>query len=223
MAHARIIRQTFYNDPLIADRYNIEERYLLIGLACYADDYGKFWNNLSNIHSVIFPTDDELTPEWIGECLNKLESDSVLCMYSVDGIKYGHFPKWFVKGWFLKQKIDHPREFQHPDCPICRTEQTKRETSRAIKGNSIKRDISKKKERKDKIKDRFKDPYFFKRLIDKYEAIDKNIYSKIMNGYINQLSPDDINEIEDHERELEKLLLREQGESVYRKSEGSPI
>ena len=223
MAHARIIRQTFYNDPLIADRYNIEERYLLIGLACYADDYGKFWNNLSNIHSVIFPTDDDLTQEWIGECLNRLESDNVLCMYEVDGTKYGHFPKWFKKGWFLKQKIDHPREFQHPDCPICLTEQTKRETSRAIKGNSIKRDISKKKERKDKIIDRFKDPSFFKPLIDNYEAIDKKIYSKIMDRYINQLSPEDKNEIEHHERELEKLLLREQGEIDYRKSEGLPI
>ena len=44
-----------------------------------------------------------------------------------------------------------------------------------------------------------------------------------MDRYINQLSPEDKNEIEDHERELEKLLLREQGEIVYRKSEGSPI
>ena len=58
-----------------------------------------------------------------------------------DGTKYGHFPKWFKKGWYLKQKIDHPREFQSPDCPICQTEKKKRETSRRIKSslNKIKR------------------------------------------------------------------------------------
>ena len=64
MAHARIIRQTFYNDPLIADKYKLDERYLLIGLACVADDYGKFWYSPANIRSTIFPTDPDITIKW---------------------------------------------------------------------------------------------------------------------------------------------------------------
>ena len=143
MAHSRIIRQTFYNDPLIASKYKLEERYLLIGLACVADDYGKFWNNSANIRSVIFPTDLDVTIEWIEECINKFTKDRILCMYDADGIPHGHFPKWLEIGWFLKQKIDHPREFQHPDCPICLTETKKRENSRAIKAKRRKQKLKK--------------------------------------------------------------------------------
>ena len=48
MANARLIRQKFFNEPKLA-KYTIEERYLIIGLACTADDYGRLWYNTSNI------------------------------------------------------------------------------------------------------------------------------------------------------------------------------
>ena len=109
MAYSRIIRQTFYNDPLIADKYKLDERYLLIGLACVADDYGKFWYSAANIRSTIFPTDTDVTIDWIEQCLQKYLDSRILCKYEADGVLHGHFPKWFENGWFLKQKIDHPR------------------------------------------------------------------------------------------------------------------
>ena len=71
MAHARIIRQNFFNHPLIASKYSIEERYFLIGLASVADDFGRFWYNEDNIKSGIFPTDSKINSDWINECLKK--------------------------------------------------------------------------------------------------------------------------------------------------------
>ena len=125
MAHARIIRQNFFNDPLIAEKYSVDERYLLIGLACVADDFGRFWYNPANIRSGIFPIDDNITSNWVDECLKKFTNDFILCQYDIENIPYAHFPKWFDKGWYLKQRVDHPREYQSPDCPICETERKK--------------------------------------------------------------------------------------------------
>ena len=84
MASSRCIRQNFFNHPLIAQKYDIDERYLLIGLACASDDFGRFWYNLSNIKSTIFPTDDNITIEWIKDCIDKLISHSVLCNYTIN-------------------------------------------------------------------------------------------------------------------------------------------
>ena len=138
MAHARLIRQNFYTDPLIAEKYKIEERYFLIGLACHADDFGRFWYNEASIRATIFPTDESITKEWIKTCLKKFIDDFILCEYEVNEVRYGHFPRWFQKGWFLKQRVDHPREYASPDCPLCETEKRKREISRAIKDKSTK-------------------------------------------------------------------------------------
>ena len=133
MAHDRIIRQNYFNSPIIADKYSIKQRYLLIGLACAADDFGRFWYNSSNIKSIIFPTDNDIDTNWVDKCLKMFTDDFILCQYEVENTLYGHFPKWFEKGWFLKQKLDHPREYKSPDCPFCKTETIKRESSRIIK------------------------------------------------------------------------------------------
>ena len=146
MAYSRIIRQNFFNHPTVAGKFKLEERFFLIGLACTADDYGKFWYSPANIRSNIFPTDHDITVEWIEQCLKKFENESILCTYEVDGMLLGHFPKWFDVGWFLKQKIDHPREYQHPDSPECMTETLKRETSRTIKRKKSKPKKSKDRE-----------------------------------------------------------------------------
>ena len=139
MAFARIIRQNFHNHPEVATRYDIKEKYLLIGLACAADDFGKLWNSPENIKSVIFPTDN-VSISWIQETVQKLINNRVLCIYQFEDVEYIHFPKWFEDGWFLKQRIDHPREYQHPDCPTCNTEEKKWDelrTSRTIKSNAM--------------------------------------------------------------------------------------
>lgn len=209
MAHARIIRQTFYNDPLIADKYKLDERYLLIGLACVADDYGKFWYSPANIRSTIFPTDPDITIEWIEQCLQKFIDSRILCQYEADGILHGHFPKWFEKGWILKQKIDHPREFEHPDCPICMTETNKRESSRTIKANK-KKSNSKEFSRKEvNVIKLLTDFDFYANMEEKYPLILKDKYMELLNKYDRWVKQRDAYD-RDHHREFEGQLMGEQ-------------
>ena len=141
MAFTRVIRQNFFIDPEILAEYNIKERYFIIGLVCNADDYGRFWYSSKLIQTQIFPTDEEISSDWVDQTLKKLVNGGILCFYEVSGKQYVHFPLWFEKGWCLKQRIDHPREFVLPDCPICLIEEkakNKREVSRAIKDKSNK-------------------------------------------------------------------------------------
>ena len=137
MAFTRVIRQNFFIDPEILAEYNIKERYFIIGLVCNADDYGRFWYNSKLIQTQIFPTDEEISFDWVDQALKKLVNDGILCFYEVSGKQYVHFPLWFEIGWYLKQRIDHPREHVLPDCPICLTEaktRNKREINEKFHG-----------------------------------------------------------------------------------------
>jgi hypothetical protein len=138
MANARCIQQSFFNEPSISD-YSINERYFLFGLACASDDYGRFWWNTGNLKSILFPTIKNISEKWIQKTLEKYRDDEHVCEYEEEGLHLGHFPKWFTFGWFLKQRIDHPKEFgRYPDCPSCKTgdfTRKRRETSRAIQSN----------------------------------------------------------------------------------------
>ena len=214
MAHARIIRQNFFNDPIIAEKYTVDERYLLIGLACVADDFGRFWYNPANIRSGIFPTDDNISSEWVAECLEKFTNDFILCKYDVEDILYAHFPKWFDKGWYLKQRVDHPREYQSPDCPICETERKKRETSRTIKHNSVKKKKNKDIRIKDKINqedinEQLTSHIFSVQLLDKYDLITKVEYKRLLESYIEWVITHDAFD-RDHKREFEGRLAGQQ-------------
>ena len=112
-----MIRSNFFNDPLITEKYEENQRYLLIGLACAADDYGKFWWNSKNLKSIIYPLDSR-QPKWIERNLELFHKDEILCKYQVKNITYGHFPLWFDKSFILKQRLDHPKPEQLPDCNI---------------------------------------------------------------------------------------------------------
>ena len=226
MASSRCIRQNFFNHPLIAQKYDIDERYLLIGLAAASDDFGRFWYNLSNIKSTIFPTDDNITIEWIKGCIDKLISHSVLCNYIIDDVEYLHFPLWFSKGWFLKQRIDHPREFRFPDCPVCKTEQVKREkmekktrkfADNTIKANSIKDNTIKTKLNNDQsILDRFNDRIVRDNLLSRYPLLDISQYNLILKNYILALNDYNMNE-QDHER-LFEIKLKEAHEYLEKEA-----
>lgn len=221
MAHARIIRQNFFNDPLIAEKYSVDERYLLIGLACVADDFGRFWYNPANIRSGIFPTDDNITSEWVAECLEKFTNDFILCKYDIENILYAHFPKWFDKGWYLKQRVDHPREYQSPDCPICETERKKREISRSIKYNSVKKKKNKYKESKDNIiKDNIIEQLtshvYSNKMLHKYPLVTKIKYKQSLDTYLDWVVRNEAFERE-HSREFEGRLagLQDKLDSNY--------
>ena len=214
MAHARIIRQNFFNDPIIAEKYTVDERYLLIGLACVADDFGRFWYNPANIRSGIFPTDDNITSEWVDGCLKKFTNDFILCQYDIENIPYAHFPKWFDKGWYLKQRVDHPREYQSPDCPICETERKKRENSRAIKNNSVKNKKSKGRENKDNITkeniiEQLTSHVYSNKMLKKYPLITKTKYKQSLSTYMNWVIRNDAFDRE-HSREFEGRLAGQQ-------------
>ncbi len=126
---------------------------------------------------------------------------TILCRYEDDSFHYFHFPKWFDKGWFLKQRIDHPREFGSPDCPICQTELKKRESSRAIKDNRIKE-----KEIKENVLKLISSRSYHDKMINKYPQIDLQTYKLLLKGYIVKCQNSNV---EVSEREFENILFIE--------------
>ena len=177
------------------------ERYLLIGLACAADDFGRLWGNYDNLKSTLFPIDKNITSDWISKSIDLFIKQKIICEYAVDEVTYYHFPKWFDKGWFLKQRVDHPREYGSPDCPICQTELKKRESSRAIKYNRIKN-----KENKDNVIKRISSPTFYDEITNQYPLIDIQTYKLLLKGYIVKCQNSNI---EVSEREFENILFIE--------------
>ena len=212
MANSRLIRQNFFNHPLIAQNYNVRERYFLIGLACASDDFGRFWFDAANLKSTIFPTDKAITLKWITKCMDKMIADSILCHYKIDKVDYAHFPSWFERGWFLKQRIDHPREFTSPDCPMCLTERKTRnklEISRTIKENSIKNNTIDGELNIEEIKKRLSSSTVVNDLVNKYPLIVSDKYMSVLDTYIDWV--DRTNAFDrNHEREFEGRLIAEQ-------------
>ena len=209
MAHARIIRQNFYTHPLIAEKYDVGERYLLIGLACHADDFGRFWYNEASIRATVFPADSNINLDWLVQALRKFRDDFILCEYEVDGVLYAHFPYWFKKGWFLKQRLDHPREYTSPDCPLCETEKRKREISRTIKTNKNKHKQTEQIVTKEKIIELLTNPTFSVQMMDKYHSITKIEYRKLIDTYYDWVMTLE-NTNKDHRRVFEGKLMAEQ-------------
>lgn len=208
MAHARIIRQNFYNHPLIAEKYDLGERYLLIGLACHADDFGRFWYSEASIRATVFPADSNIEIDWITQALRKFRDDFILCKYEVDDVIYAHFPYWFKKGWFLKQRLDHPREYTSPDCPLCETEKRKREISRTIKANKNKPKETEQIVTKEKIIELLTSPEFSFQMMNKYPLITKVKYRRIIDIYSDWIFTLD-DPIKNHRRIFEGKLMGE--------------
>ena len=146
MANARVIQKNFFNCPRIVGKYTIKQRFLLIGLACIAEDYGRFWWNTRNIKSMIYPT-DATSLKWIDDQLKIFIQDKMLCLYKVNGEKYLHFPDWFAKGFALKQRLDRPKDDQLPDCKIHlmqdKNTRKKREISPTMQSNLNKSNLNK--------------------------------------------------------------------------------
>jgi hypothetical protein len=177
------------------------ERYLLIGLACAADDFGRLWGNYDNLKSTLFPIDKNITSDWISKSIDLFIKRKIICEYAVDEVTYYHFPKWFDNGWFLKQRVDHPREFGSPDCPICQTEVKKRESSRTIKDNRIKE-----KEIKENVIKRISSSTYYDEIIYQYPLIDLQTYKLLLKGYIVKCQNSNV---EVSERKFENILFIE--------------
>jgi len=116
MANSRLIKGGFFNHHKIAS-LSLKERYLLVGLMCTANDWGKFWAATGNIRSQVFPTDDIGFDE-IDRMLENLQQLRFICIYEIEDNIYGHFPEWRTRGSLVFQKLDHPRDdTEIPDCP----------------------------------------------------------------------------------------------------------
>ena len=130
-----MIRRNFFNDPIIAGQYNECQRFLLIGLACASNDWGKFWWNSKNLKSIIYPLDSKQV-KWIEKNLEIFYKDGILCKYDVKNLTYGHFPLWFDKKFCLKQQLNHPKDDEFPVCEhhpnYEKSTENKRETSHTI-------------------------------------------------------------------------------------------
>ena len=61
----------------------MEDRYLLIGLACASDDYGRFWWKPQNLKAIIYPIDSK-QQRWIEKKLIMFKNDGLLCKYIVN-------------------------------------------------------------------------------------------------------------------------------------------
>ena len=208
MANSRVIRQNFFNNPEIADDYAPEQRYFLIGLVCAADDYGRFWWNAAHLKSVIFPTDSK-QKKWIENNLNMLLKNNFICKYEVNGKEYGHFPKWFDKGFCLKQRLDHPKENEIPDCGTHKMNEKKtrkkRETSQTIKENLKEFNLNEYKESLSQDVDHTLSNSFLNTLKSKFPTLDLEI---VRNKYILYYKSNP-REIDDHMANFEQWCIRE--------------
>jgi hypothetical protein len=206
MAYARIIRQNFIKDPIIAGEFDIKERYFLIGLACIADDFGRIWYNEKAISSSVFPTDNEIDDNWIKETIIRFVDKNILCSYLISEKEFVHFPKWFEKGFCLKQRVDHPREYILPDCPSCQTERIKRESLRTIKGNSNKSKLKQQKEKE--IRNSLLNLDYLKNMLNKYPNLNENGFTSCVDTYLDYIKKENRHKItlKNHLKEFEEIL-----------------
>jgi hypothetical protein len=119
----------------------------------------------------------------------------------------------------LKQRIDHPRECEFPDCPICSIEaktRNKREISRTIKDNlnkSNKRKDNSSKENltEENIREQLRTPSFYKSMCDKYNLITSDLYMDSIDEYLDWVVKHKFFK-KDHQRDFEGRLMGKQDE-----------
>ena len=117
MANNRLIRKGFFTNPAVS-KLTVEERYLLIGLTCIANDWGKFWYQPMHIRSQVFSL-DKINPKKMTKMLKTIEDLGIICTYENNGELYAHFPEWREKGTTFFQRLDHPQpDVEIPHCPI---------------------------------------------------------------------------------------------------------
>jgi len=104
MARIRQIKPSFWADEELAD-LSRDARMLYVGLWNLSDDFGVFEWRPRNIKREIFPYDNDITPQTIGELLLCLKEH--VFHFESDGRHYGYIPT-------LKkhQQIQHPSKYR---------------------------------------------------------------------------------------------------------------
>lgn len=102
MARIRTVKPDLFKSPSLR-HLSIEARYLAIGLLTEADDQGRFIASAKLLAGSLFPHDDDVSVLKVERWLKAIEEVGMIELYSVDGVRYGSFPKWADH-----QRISHP-------------------------------------------------------------------------------------------------------------------
>jgi hypothetical protein len=94
--------ETFTSETLA--RCTVRARWTFAGLWCYVDDEGRGKSNNGLVKAAVWPLDDDVTLKDVGQFLDELEGEHLICRYEVDGRGYLHVVNF--------------GEHQHPNRPV---------------------------------------------------------------------------------------------------------
>ena len=103
MARIRSLKPETFTSETLA-RCSVPARWTFGGLWCYVDDDGRGKSNTGLVKAAVWPLDDDVTLKHVGEYLDELEAERLICRYEVDGKGYLHVVNF--------------GEHQHPNRPV---------------------------------------------------------------------------------------------------------
>lgn len=103
MARIRSVKPETFTSETLA-RCTVHARWTFSGLWCYVDDDGRGKSNTGLVKAAVWPLDDEVTLKDVGQYLDELEAERLICRYEVDGKSYLHVVNF--------------GEHQHPNRPV---------------------------------------------------------------------------------------------------------
>lgn len=112
MARKRMIDPSIWSDEKLGLLTPLH-RLLFIGLFSNADDEGRLPGHPNYIKSLIFPYDNDITPQNVETMLNDLNSKGLILTYMVNGQRYIQ-----VVNFLKYQKINRPTPSKIPPPPV---------------------------------------------------------------------------------------------------------
>lgn len=103
MARIRTVKPEFWSHPKTAVVCR-EARLLFLGLLNESDDEGRMRYSAKRLAGVLFPFDEDVTPEVIDGWVAQLVAGSLAIRYDVEGASYLAVP-----GFTEHQRISHPK------------------------------------------------------------------------------------------------------------------
>lgn len=112
MARKRMIDPSIWSDEKLGLLSPLH-RLLFIGLFSNADDEGRLPGHPNYIKSLIFPYDNDITPQNVEAMLNDLNRKGFILTYMVNGQRYIQ-----VVNFLKYQKINRPTPSKIPPPPV---------------------------------------------------------------------------------------------------------
>jgi hypothetical protein len=108
MARIRSVKPEFWGHPKTA-RLSRDARLLFLGLLNESDDEGRQLGSPRRIAGIVFPHDDDVTPELLGSWLDEIEREDMIRRYEVRGARL-----LLIVGFEEHQKVTHPSKSHLP-------------------------------------------------------------------------------------------------------------